>query len=246
MKAALRTVSPNYPDSWSALPRGSALKHAIEAACDDSSRLFFGYHLVKLGNLSAQVDLPNCPIKHVVTLTANEAPNSSIVASTGELPFIENSVDAFLLANELDFAADPHQILREVDRVITPNGYLMLTGFNPFSLAGILRFIPHKRFERLRQARFFTQSRVKDWLQLLGFEIIEAKKFAHLSLLSRHKMTTVSRIHKFCSRYFPWSGTMYIIVARKREIPLSLIKPSWRLKPKFSAVGASARNLPTR
>ena len=246
MKAALKADTPSYPDSWSALPRGSALKHAIEAACVESSQLFFGYHLVKLGNLSAHVELPNCPIKHMVNVTASEQPKSSLIATSRELPFIENSVDAFLLANELDFAGDPHQILREVDRVITPNGYLMLTGFNPFSIAGLLRFIPHKRIGRLRDARFFTKGRVKDWLYLLGFEIIESKDFAHFSLLSSHKNEAMNKLHRFCSRYFPWSGALYVIVARKREIPLSLVKPSWRLKPKFSAVGASARNVTTR
>ena len=240
MKAALKVVQPNYPESWRALPRGSALKHAIEAECNESSRMFFGYHLVKLGSLSAQISLPNCPIKHVVSQTLTGQPLSSIISTSHELPYVENSVDAFLLANELDFASDPHQILREVDRAITPNGYLLLTGFNPLSIASLVRFIPHKRLGHLRDARFFTKGRVTDWLQLLGFEIIEHRTFAHFSLFSANKDLPISKLHKLCSRYFPWSGAMYMIVARKREIPLSIIKPSWRLKPRFSAVGAGA------
>lgn len=240
MKAALRDAKPNCPGCWSTLPRGSALKHAIEVECDESSRMFFGYHLVKLGTLSAQIDIPSCPIKHVVSQTPVKQESSSIVSTSRELPFLENSVDAFLIANELDFASDPHQILREVDRAITPNGYVMLTGFNPLSIAGVLRFIPHKRVGFLREARFFTKARVKDWLQLLGFEIIEHRTFAHFSLLSSQHNRPMNKLHRLCSKYFPWSGAMYVIIARKRVVPLSVVKPSWRLKPRFSTVGANA------
>lgn len=240
MKSALKDTKLECPESWGELPRGSALKQSIEVECDESSRMFFGYHLVKLGHLSAEIELPSCPIKHVVSQTPKAKPLSSVVSTPQELPFVENSVDAFLLANELDFAVDPHQILREVDRAITPNGYVMLTGFNPLSIAGILRFVPHKRIGFLRNARFFTKARVKDWLQLLGFEIIEHRTFAHFSLLSSTNNRLMNRLHRFCSKYFPWSGAMYVIIARKREIPLSVVKPSWRLKPRFSAVGASA------
>jgi SAM-dependent methyltransferase len=241
MKAALKSKAPPYPQGWDDLPRGKAFKQAIEAQCDDNSRMFFGYHLVKLGSLSCSIDLPNCPINHIVCVTAEQQKEASLVSQSNELPMVESSVDAFLLCNELDFAADPHQILREIERVITPNGYLMLTGFNPLSFAGFLRFVPLKRLGFLKQARFFTASRVKDWLQLLGFEIIEQRKFAHFSLLSERQNKVMGWLYEKCARYIPWTGAMYVIVARKREIPLSLIKPSWRLKPKFSTVGASAR-----
>jgi len=240
MKAALKNIQPSYPPSWSALPHGNALKQAIEAQCDESSRILFVYHLVKLGGLSAQINLPNCPIKHIVSQTSAIQPYSSVVSTSPELPYVESSIDAFLLANELDFSADPHQILREVERAITPNGYLMVTGFNPLSIAGMLRLVPHQRLGYLRNARFFTKGRVKDWLQLLGFEIIEYRNFAYFSLLSSNKNRPMNTLHQLCARYFPWSGVMYMIVARKREIPLSVIKPSWRLKAGFSAVGAGA------
>ena len=70
---------------------------------------------------------------------------NTVVGQSHCLPFAENSIDGFLLANELDFAQDPHEILREVDRVITQNGYVIISGFNPLSLAGIAKFLPVKR-----------------------------------------------------------------------------------------------------
>ena len=88
---------------------------------------------------------------------------------------MKQCVDAFCLAHELDFAKDPHQILREVDRTIMPNGYVVITGFNPFSLCGLFKYLPINKGSVLHDARFFSCARVKDWLQLLGFEIVDVK-----------------------------------------------------------------------
>ncbi|MDM7860356.1 methyltransferase domain-containing protein [Alteromonas sp. ASW11-36] len=241
MKAALKREHSEYPQSWAALTSGLALQQIIANACGPSLRMCFGYHFLKLGNLSAEIKCDECTINHKIAITARQQPYSSIVAKATDLPLTENSIDAVLLANELDFSADPHQILREVDRIITPNGHVIITGLNPFSLDGLLHLLPIKRRSLLAKARYFRQGRVNDWLQLLGFEIIEQRKLAHFSLFLNRSSAPMRWLNRFCQRYLPWSGAAYVIVARKREIPLSLVKPSWRLKPKFSAVGASVR-----
>lgn len=258
MKSALEHKHSHYPASWQQLPSGGAMQQAVQKVCREGSRLCFGYHLLKLGNLSCQIELSECTIKHQVRLrepfdfsndladsgtsppTEDSAP--SLYSSRDELPFVENSIDAVLLTHELDFAADPHQILREVDRVITPNGYLLLTGFNPFSIDGLFNAARYKRRTAMAQARYFRQGRVIDWLHLLGFEIIQKQKFAHFSLFMNRQTPPVKKLNRFCQRYLPWSGSSYFILARKREVPLSLVKPKWRLKPNFSPVGASARS----
>jgi hypothetical protein len=154
----------------------------------------------------------------------------------------ENSVDAFLLAHELDFARDPHQILREVDRTIMPNGYLVITGFNPLSLCGLFKYLPINKGNILHDARFFSSAWVKDWLQLLGFEIVDVKHLLFNELFLQRKLRTSSKWNQWCHQYLSLLTTMYVIVARKREIPLSMIKPQWKAKTKFTTVGASVRN----
>lgn len=242
MKPALIKSHPAKPESWQDLPLGSDIKSLIESEIEDMSRKFFGYHLARLGHLSSQVELPSCPIKHQVNITDNLQPHTSLLATSSDLPLSENSVDAFLLAHELDFARDPHQVLREVDRTIMPNGYLVITGFNPFSLCGLFRFLPVSKGNALHDARFFSCPRVKDWLQLLGFEIVEAKHLLFNELFLKRKLREISKWNRWCHRYLSVFTTMYIIVARKREIPLSIVKPKWKRKPKFSTVGASVRN----
>ena len=166
---------------------------------------------------------------------------NTVVGQSHCLPFAENSIDGFLLANELDFAQDPHEILREVDRVITQNGYVIISGFNPLSLAGIAKFLPVKRGNILHDARFFTSYRIKDWLQLLGFEIVEQRQVMFSTLFFQQKWKGAVKLQDYLSSYLPWCSAVYVILAKKRVIPMTAIKPKRNLKPRFSAVGASAR-----
>lgn len=242
MRPALINKHPIQPELWRDLPLGEDLKFLIETQISEVSRKFFGYHLVRLGNLSSQVELPSCPIKHQINITSKMHSYSNIVASSADLPISENSVDAFLLAHELDFANDPHQILREVDRTIMPNGYLIITGFNPLSLCGLFKYLPFNKGSVLHDARFFSCARVKDWLQLLGFEVVDVKRLLFNELFLHRKFNTPSKWNLWCHQNLSVFTSMYVIVARKREIPLSLIKPNWKAKTKFSPVGASVRS----
>jgi SAM-dependent methyltransferase len=242
MRPALIKNHPTKPELWQDLPLGDELKRLTESEIAEVSRKFFGYHLVRLGNLSSQIELAACPIKHQVNITSKKQVYTSLVAVPDDLPVSENSVDAFLLAHELDFAKDPHQILREVDRTIMPNGYIVITGFNPLSLCGLLKYLPINKNNVLHDARFFSSARVKDWLQLLGFEIVDVKHLLFNELFLQRKLRAPSKWNQWCHEYLPLLTTMYVIVARKREIPLSLIKPKWKAKAKFSTVGASVRN----
>ncbi|WP_334059468.1 class I SAM-dependent methyltransferase [Alteromonas sp. S005] len=172
-------------------------------------------------------------------LTTNRENN--VVGQSHSLPFSENSIDGFLLANELDFAQDPHEILREVDRVITQNGYVIISGFNPLSLAGIAKFLPVKRGNILHDARFFTSYRIKDWLELMGFEIVEQRQVLFSTLFFQQRWKGAAKLQHYLASYFPWCSAVYVILAKKRVIPMTAIKPKRNLKPRFSAVGASVR-----
>ncbi|MDB2331045.1 class I SAM-dependent methyltransferase [Alteromonas sp.] len=164
-----------------------------------------------------------------------------VIGQSHVLPYSENSIDGFLLANELDFAQDPHEILREVDRVVTQSGYVIISGFNPLSLAGIGKFLPVKRNNILHDARFFTSYRIKDWLQLLGFEIVEQRQVMFSTLFFQPRSKHALTLQRYLSEYLPWCSAVYVILARKREIPMTTISLKRKAKPQFAPMGASAR-----
>ncbi len=242
MKPAFITKPPTYPNDWHALHLGNQLKDIAEQKLSEPSRQMFGYHMVKLGNLSSQLSLPHCPIQHKMNVASFDSKDATVIADSGNLPFSERSVDAFVLAHELDFAQDPHQVLREVDRCIIPDGCVAILGFNPVSLPGCLKWTPFKHQNVLHEARFFSAHRVKDWLSLLGYQIMEERFYIHSTLFFENKIDLNSKWAKFASRYLPFMASVYLIVGKKREFPLSLIKPSWKLKTRFAPVGASMRS----
>nr|WP_136251910.1 methyltransferase domain-containing protein [Ningiella ruwaisensis] len=244
MREARSHTRPKYPEKWLALSQGANVKRELEVALKPILERVFGYYFVKLGNLSSQINTKACPIRDQFCFAQTIIEQANVKSESCKLPLQNNSVDAFLLAAELDFAQDPHQIIREIDRAITANGHVIIAGFNPFSLAGVMKYLPINRNNLLHEGRFFTAARIKDWLQLLDFEIIQQEQVVYSALFMRKRLNQRSRIQKWCKRYLPWFSGMYVIVARKREVPLSPIKPKWKLNPKFSssAAGASIRS----
>lgn len=230
-----------YPDNWQQLSQGELAREELEKALEPITERIFGYYLVKVGSLSSQVNLTKCPIKNQYACSPNVSENNSVIAKSCELPFQNNSVDAFVLLGELDFAHDPHQIVREIDRAITSDGRIVIAGFNPFSIAGVIKYLPINRKNILHKGRFFTPSRIKDWLALLNFEIVQQDYVIYSSLFMRDSLNSESKIQRYFKKYLPWFSSMYIIEARKREIPLSPIKPAWNLQPKFNVSTAAAR-----
>lgn len=247
-KDAKRKISPAYPDSWDKLSQGGRVKKELELVLAPIVERMFGYHLVKLGSLSSELELASCPINHKINVA--EQPNKSldVCGKSCQLPLQNNSVDAFVVLAELDFAIDPHQIVREINRTITADGKVVIAGFNPFSLAGILKYFPVARGNMLHQGRFFTSGRIKDWLQLLDFEIVQHEHLMYSSLFADDgifkkspKIQAMSRkIARWYRAYLPWSSSMYVIVARKSTIPMSTAKPIWQIHPGFKPRPAAA------
>tara|TARA_R110002012_G_scaffold315356_1_gene529111 strand:- start:1980 stop:2729 length:750 start_codon:yes stop_codon:yes gene_type:complete len=238
MKPALLDKKPRYPRSWSMLPSGAERKAIVESELDIITQQFFGYHLVKVGNLSSELTLSKCSIKHCVNMVAKEHESAGMRSLSRDMALKESSVDGFVLAHELDFAQDPHQILREVDRAIMPDGDLVIVGFNPLSSTGLRKLVWFNRQSILQEARFFSVPRIKDWLHLLGFEVTNVKYLPYSTFFTNRPNHFLTR---WCRRFLPQLASVYVIVAKKRTVPLSPIKPKWQLKPKFSAVGASIR-----
>ena len=119
---------------------------------------------------------------------------SLIQASPLALPFIEKEMDACLLANTLNFAQDPHQILREAHRVLKDDGWIFITLFN---LMSPLLFKPKLGNFKFRQ---YATWRVIDWLSLLNFDVIAEER---LSIKQEKEHALLSAHSNRCSKNEP-------------------------------------------
>ncbi|GAA3577247.1 class I SAM-dependent methyltransferase [Gibbsiella greigii] len=239
MRPAHTLQKLNSPRSWGGLLWGEYYRDALERQLQPWWPKLFGFHLLKLGNLSAELATEKCAISHQVNVGL-EGDNLQVIAAPYQLPFAAKSVDACLLAHTLSYADDPHRMLREVDRVLIDDGWLVISSFNPFSLLGLGKLVPGLRRRQPYASRMFTQMRLLDWLSLLNYEVLYQARF---QVLPWHRLGG-----KFLSTHLPALGCMSVIVARKRTVPLTPVpmKVGAR-KPSLSrAVGAtkSYRKLP--
>src|SRR5207253_2492533 len=147
----------------------------------------FGYHAVQLGLPEIDTLAENrMPLRLCVsdrladerTLQADGSGQPSgrgvaVITRFEELPFATQSIDLVVMPHILEFAQEPHQVLREVDRVLVPEGQVIITGFNPASLWGLRQALARTGGTRPylpRDGQFISLPRIKDWLKLLSFE----------------------------------------------------------------------------
>lgn len=144
-----------------------------------------------------------------------------------QLPFRDNSLDCVLAHHVLDYDASPHQCLREAARVVVPNGYLVLVGFNPWSALGISRMMPKSILPI--KGRYLSRRRVQDWLTLLGFRVeqVESCQFLPPSILKYFPGASV-RIDAMLNYMGLPFGGVNILVARKLVAGRTPIRPQWR------------------
>ncbi|MBI6549591.1 class I SAM-dependent methyltransferase [Xenorhabdus lircayensis] len=225
---SIKQITP--PAFWAELPWGEYYRVALERQLEPWWPKIFGFHLLKVGNLSTEIDSRSCLVSHQVNIGL-QGENMDVITDPHYLPFAAKSVDACLLAHMLSYSVDPHWLLREVDRIMIDDGWLILSGFNPISLLGLRKVISPIYHQQPCRAQMFSMFRQLDWLRLLNYEVIHHANFHVLPWQSG------DNFYNSTTSIF---GCLNVIIARKRTIPLSLNPMRARsLKPKFSnALGA--------
>lgn len=214
---------------WFATPLGQYLYQRERAYFDTVIANIFGFHALQIG-LPACSFLQASRITHCAALDVVEP--ADLAADPLCLPFAENSMDLVLLPHALEFSDDPHALLREVYRVIRPEGHLVLSGFNPFSLWGAKRY-----FGREQTApwigNFIALYRLKDWLTLLGFDVIGGRLNCYVPPLKQQRwLQRFAFFEAAGDRWWPIGGGVYFLRATKKVFGMRVITPAWQSKRK--------------
>ena len=200
----------------------------------------FGYYLLDIGFLCEYPDyMQASPIANYVRAGLCRNEHEALVTLPEQLPFMSDYIDAVTLTHTLDFAMDPRQVLREIERILIPEGRVIITGFNPYSFWGLWRVMPGSEGRLPWKGHFISYAQLQDWLSLLGFDI----ELTH-TLLYRPPWKKAFLKRKFPRwgrlgrRLWPWSAGVYVIVAVKRVSTMTPIKPRWRLERKLRRAAA--------
>lgn len=233
---------------WYAQGLGQWLLENEQQQLDRILPNLFGYHLIQVGHMVDADLLYSSRISHRVVVDSEirdqEAATAgpTLLGRPDALPLQRDSVDVVVLPHILEFEASPHEVLREVERVLVAEGHVVILGFNPWSLWGLWRLLRRRRGHPPWYGTFRSVLRLKDWLALLGYDIIMARNdFYRPPLRHAGLMRRLSFLERLGNRWWPFLGGAYVIVARKRVVTLTPIKPRWRPRRRLVQVDLARR-----
>ena len=233
--------------AWFDTPPGRYLQQWEQATFDEAVADLFGYHALQVG------------LPALETLCANRMPHRWLALEPGQdaggrlpdlraeshaLPFEAASLDLVVLPHALELSADPHTTLREVERVLVPEGRVVISGLNPLSLWG-LRQHRARLYRRVgmgalylpETGEFIAYRRLRDWLRLLGFEV-EVGRFGcwRPALTSQPWLDRFAWMDRAGERWWPFLGAAYFLVAVKRVRGARLLEAKW---PRAATIAAA-------
>ena len=216
---------------------------------DEAVADIFGYHALQLG-------LPQLDGLHTNRMShqwlaldqwgqmhQGQARSPALFTDFCALPFPSSSLDLVVLPHALEYSADPHATLREVERVLVPEGRVVICGLNPLSLWG-LRQGRDRLCRRLglgslflpEGGEFIAYWRLRDWLRLLSLEVEQGEFGCYKPALRSEKwLQRFDWMDRAGARWWPILGAAYFLVAVKRVRGMRLLGPAWKAKPALAA-----------
>jgi len=215
-------------DRWLASAPGRHVLAWEQGQVDELVTDVFGYHALQVGLPQADFLRANrIPLRQ----KAGAMSSTDFLCHYTALPIASNSTDLVVLPHVLEFSDEPHQILREIERILIPEGQVVVIGFNPLSLWGIKRC-----FDRSGKfpwnGSYLSLNRLKDWLKLLGFEVDRGNLGCYLPPIERLQwLQCRPGAARSAERWWSFSGGVYVLRAIKRTHGMRLITPDWKKKP---------------
>jgi len=242
--------------------RGRYLEGQLQAALDQRLETAFGYHILQVGPVHGEPLFGSCRIRNRILAGPGPAPSVNLYCEASELPLESDSVDVVIAHHALEFSDRPHQVLRELQRVLTPHGQLLLTGWNPHSALGLAR-----RLRAMAPSSPWHEhhpvgtGRLSDWLHLLGFEIEDTLYLYHLPPFGSGRLRAwLSRGDRWCSAHHVPMGGLYLMravkqvaahnrprtVRRRGEALIGLAVPKPAAAPSVHPINGASREEPAR
>lgn len=223
-------------NDWYQTPLGEALASAIADRLEPCLSKLFGYHLLQLGIPDRPEWMSPSPILHKMCVLPDVRINpisgaDNLFAEFENLPFANGSVDVVVLPHILTFVDDPIAVMSEVERILLPEGHLIIIGFNPFSLWGLGRFFLQFTQQAPWSHKFLSTFRLRNYLKSFGFELIELHSFFFRPPINNPRilknllfLETIGRLS------WPYPGGAYVFIAKKQMTIVTKIKPIWQFK----------------
>lgn len=205
----------------------------------------FGYHLLQLSINPPTALFDDARILHCINAASATAPQDgvSLHCEYDQLPLADESVDVTVLHHALEFSTNPHQVLKEACRVTIAKGHIIIVGFNPLSLHGLVKPLA-RVFSGAPIWRYKTlgPSRVADWLTFLECSLVkQVTSFVNWPVNQSSYLAKTQRLSRAFSKLPLPVGNFYCLVARKDVVCMTPLRPQWQVPFSGLAKPAAAR-----
>lgn len=211
---------------WFSTAQGAYVLDWELAQFDSAVEDVFGFRAVQIGLPEVDFLRQNrIPFRFTLALE----PGAALAADPLQLPLASQSVDLVALPHVLEEHEHPHEVLREAERVLMPEGQVVISGFNTASLWRLRQIFTARDAGAPWNLKFIGLLRLRDWLRVLGFEL-NGGKFGCYAPPFRQKLwlERFSFMEKAGARWWPIAGGLYVVRAVKRTPGMRLITPAWR------------------
>ncbi|WML91575.1 class I SAM-dependent methyltransferase [Thiothrix lacustris] len=229
---SLSPAAINACRDWYASAAGQITLARVQRIVSGMSTDIFGYYALETGVLAGKHSfLEESRIASQFSLGAVEGEPVSVRGTPEHLPFSLSNLDLVIASHALDCTDHPHQVLREIERVLVPEGHCILIAFNPISFRGLgqLRYLfkPHAR-----HCQFYSTFRVREWLSVLGFEVCEIVSTGFCPVFNGHYVFKQDRwLDRLGSKFRLMTGNVTIIHAQKKVSNMTPLLPARKVKP---------------
>lgn len=215
---------------WLQTPAGQYLLAWEQAQCDRAVADVFGFHALQLGlpqlNTLQANRMPHRWLGLDAAPPCSVADREVVLTHYEALPFADHSLDLLVLPHTLEMSFDPHATLREVERVLVPEGRVVVCGFNPTSLWGVNR---RWRKGLSDVGDFIGHWRLRDWLRLLSFDVQSSQLGCYRPAVKTERwLQRYEWMDRAGQKWWPILGAAYCVVAVKRVRGMRLISPVWK------------------
>ena len=227
--ASVKTMASLMPqlEHWFSSKAGEGLLQAEQQQIDELLTKLFGYHLMQISSNRDSCLYAQSKIRHRFALGPLLGGQVRGVCDE-ELPLENESIDVAVLHHVMEYSAQPHILLREVSRVVVPSGYVMIIGFNPWSIVGLLSLRDRLCKRGIWQKPLFHVNRLVDWLAIMDFSV-QSVQYGHYRVPVNNIFGRLLPFAKFLQcNHWPL-GSFYIVLAKKEVSRLTPVHLSARL-----------------
>ena len=216
---------------WFRSPLGCVILEYEQRLAANWLRHCYGYHACQLGCLEQASWLSSCMIPHQIGVApvVVVSPFSILQSTWDNLPLQNESIDLICLPHTLDFSVHGQAIIAEAERVLIPNGKLILFGFNRYSLLRYWHFLSLGNSNIPPISKWGSKRSVARLLNDMQFDLLKADHGCVKFPIKNEKwLSKCQGVEMIFEKMMPGLGAIYACFAEKRVSTIIPIKPKWQ------------------